>query len=117
MHEITMKITAPSVGHLEQAISMGMLTSTFLNAASGDLDSVELLHEEGNILVEKFDIQELRELINNYPDAYEGACPDCLSYYKLDEKDHKICSTCAAGKAYIWLENVKSIINGGVRTQ
>ena len=50
---ITLKITAPSKDHLECAIAGGLLTEVFLNAATGEHDSDELIHPEGNVLFEK----------------------------------------------------------------
>ena len=53
MYEITLKITAPSKDHLQCAIAAGLITETFLNAASGEHDSDEWTHPEGKILFEK----------------------------------------------------------------
>ena len=71
---ITLRITAPSKDHLLSAIAGEIITETFLNAASGEHDSDELLHPEGNILFEKMDFvfEELAELDASIPFNEEG---------------------------------------------
>ncbi len=56
-YKITLRITAPSRDHLECAIAAGLITETFLNAASGEHDSDEWIHEEGNILFESLSVR------------------------------------------------------------
>lgn len=71
---ITLRITAPSKDHLLSAIASEILTETFLNAASGEHDSDEMLHPEGNILFENMDFvfEDLAELDASIPFNEEG---------------------------------------------
>jgi len=71
---INLRITAPSKDHLLSAIAGEILTETFLNAASGEHDSDELLHPEGNILFENMDFvfEDLAELDATIPFNEEG---------------------------------------------
>jgi len=71
---IVLRITAPSKDHLLSAIAGEILTETFLNAASGEHDSDEMIHPEGNILFEKMDFifENLAELDASIPFDEEG---------------------------------------------
>jgi len=71
---ITLRITAPSKEHLLSAIAGEVLTETFLNAASGEHDSDEMIHQEGNILFENVDFvfEDLAELASSIPVDEEG---------------------------------------------
>ena len=92
MHEITLKIKAPSLGHLEQAIAMGMITPAFLNAVSGDINSSEMINEEGNILFEKIELNDLlwkaekfdqfAKIMSTNDAAFMGTIVDSVSQIK-----------------------------------
>jgi len=85
---ITLRITALSKDHLLSAIAGEVVTETFLNAASGDHDSDEMIHQEGNILFENVDyvFEKLAEIQSEIPVNDEGyirsAGLNCLAYLR-----------------------------------
>jgi len=60
-YKITLRITAPSKDHLQCAIAAGLITETFLNAANGENDVTEWIHEEGNVKFERLLVRETKK--------------------------------------------------------